>query len=49
MQKVPYNYQFGFVETRRKFNIAKLSIRKLGSSAVLMPIIVFQSEKTPRA
>ena len=29
-------YQFSFVETQRRFTIAKLSIRKLGSSSVLM-------------
>ena len=28
-------YYFSFVETSRKFIIAKLSIRKLGSSSVL--------------
>ena len=31
-------YLFSFVETPRKFNIAELSIRKLGSSSVLISI-----------
>ena len=30
------NYQFNFMETLRKFTIVKLSIRKLGSSSVLL-------------
>ena len=34
-------YLFSFVETPRKFIIAELSIRKLGSSSVLIVILVF--------
>ena len=33
-------YLFNFVETTRKFIIAKLSIRKLGSSPVLILILI---------
>ena len=35
-------YLFSFVETPRKFIIAKLSIRKLGSSSVLI-ILLYNS------
>ena len=33
-------YLFSFVETPRKFIIAELSIRKLGSSSVLIILLV---------
>ena len=33
-------YLFSFVETPRKFTIAELSIRKLGSSSVLIILLV---------
>ena len=34
---------FSFVETPRKFIIAKLSIRKLGSSSVLLALMKIQA------
>ena len=36
-------YLFSFVETSRKFIIAKLSIRKLGSASVLMPCLFLKT------
>ena len=33
-------YLFSFVETPRKFIIAELSIRKLGSSSVLIVLVI---------
>ena len=35
-------YLFSFVETPRKFIIAKLSTRKLGSSSVFLPLMKIQ-------
>ena len=37
-------YLFSFVETPRKFIIAELSIRKLGSSSVLITSINFDAQ-----
>ena len=39
--KQEYFYLLSFVETSRKFIIAELSIRKLGSSSVLIIIGIF--------
>ena len=36
-------YLFSFVETPRKFIIAELSIRKLGSSSVLLALMKIQA------
>ena len=40
-------YLFSFVETPRKFIIAKLSFRKLGSSSVLIIIIIISTDEDP--
>ena len=41
-------YLFSFVETPRKFIIAELSIRKLGSSSVLLIIIrIISTDEDP--
>ena len=37
-------YLFSFVETQRKFMIARHSIRKLGSSSVLIILIITTDE-----
>ena len=37
---VNIKYLFGFVETPRKFIIAEVSIRKLGSSSVLITLVL---------
>ena len=39
-------YLFSFVETPRKFMIAELSIRKLGSSSVLIILIISTDENS---
>ena len=40
-------YFFSFVETPRKFIIAELSIRKLGSSSVLIIRIIISTDEDP--
>ena len=40
-------YLFSFVETPRKFIIAELSIRKLGSSSVLKIIRIISTDEDP--
>ena len=40
-------YLFSFVETPRKFIIAELSIRKLGSSSVLKIIRIISTDEGP--
>ena len=40
-------YLFSFVETPRKFIIAELSIRKLGSSSVLIIIRIVSTDEDP--
>ena len=41
------SYLFSFMETPRKFIIARLSIRKLGSSSVLIIIIIISTDEDP--
>ena len=40
-------YLFSFVETPRKFIIAELSLRKLGSSSVLIIFFIISTDEDP--